>query len=133
MRTLGLQAAAGADSRHIADASVAVWAAIDTALSPVIGHRGCAALYRRSLHLVRADHAWMTGAYEGATTPGDFESLHGALAQQGSVEGATAHDALVQTFQDLLAELIGRSLTERLLQAAWDSHSGRNTDRDNSP
>ena len=133
VRTLGPLAAAGTDSRQVADASVAVWTAIEAALSPVIGRRGCAALYARCLHLVAANHAWLAAAYDGATAPDGFASLHVVLARRDSIEAAAVHDALVQTFHDLLADLIGRSLTERLLQSAWDSHAGPHSDQDISP
>ena len=41
----------GADAEQLADAIVAMWLEIDQALHPIIGHRGVAALYNRSLHL----------------------------------------------------------------------------------
>lgn len=130
VRTLGPLAAAGTGAGQIADAAVAIWDAVDAALSPVIGHRGCAALYRRSLHVSLTDFPWLQPAYEGATAPGDFASLHHALSAQSGPQAAAAHDALLRTFQDLLADLIGRSLTQRLLQAAWDSPSGGLAARD---
>jgi len=125
--------AGGADPQGIADAAVAVWTAIDGALSPVIGARGNAALYKRSLHLARARHPWLAAAYEGAVQPGDYGALRAALAQQAAPDAAHAHEELLRTFHDLLAELIGRSLTERLLQAAWAPHSYGNAVQDDSP
>jgi hypothetical protein len=133
VRTLGAQAATGADARQIADAAIDVWSAIDAALAPVIGHRGSAALYRRSLHLARADYPWLAAANDGGAAPGDFAPLHAALLQQTGVHAAAAHDAILRIFHELLAELIGRSLTQRLLQAAWDSPSGGHADQDTSP
>jgi len=132
VRTLGAQAATGADARQIADAAVEVWSAVDAALAPVIGLRGSAALYRRSLHLARADYPWLAAASEGPAAPGDFAPLHAALVQQTGVLAAAAHDAMLRIFHDLLADLIGRSLTQRLLQAAWDSSSGGHTGQDTS-
>ncbi len=114
----GPLAASGADAGKIADAAVTAWAAIDGALAPIVGRRGIAALYKRSLHLALADHPWLAAAYEGALQPGDFTSLHAALSQQTGANAAAAQDAIVQTFQDLLNNLIGQSLTQRLLQAA---------------
>ena len=133
MSTLRLVPAEGADSKSVADAAVAVWVAIDAALSPVIGRRGNAALYRRSLHLARAHHPWLTTAYEGAAHPGDYGALHVALSRQTAAVAAQAHEALMTTFQDLLADLIGRSLAGRLLQGAWDPHSNGNAAQDSSP
>jgi hypothetical protein len=134
VKTLGPLAAEGADARQIAASAVAIWNAIDGALSPVIGLRGSGALYKRSLHLARADHPWLAVAYDGALLPGDYSSLQAALAQQSSADAAAGHDALLQTFHDLLADLIGRSLTHRLLQAVWEPPTtGTTAGQDTSP
>jgi len=126
-------AAESGDARRIADAAVAVWRAVDAALYPVIGQRGSSALYKRSLHLASAHYPWLEAAYGGALEPGDFASLAAALAQQTPVQAAAAQDALLQTFHDLLADLIGRSLTQRLLQAVWDSSSKGPAVQDTTP
>ncbi|MDP3762062.1 MAG: hypothetical protein Q8R01_16255 [Ramlibacter sp.] len=123
----------GPDAQGIADGAVAVWTAIDAALSPVIGARGNAALYKRSLHLARAQHPWLAAAFEGAVQPGDYSALRSALAQQTAANASQAHDALLRIFHDLLADLIGRSLTRRLLQAAWSPNSYGNAVQDDSP
>ncbi len=132
-KTLVPLAAGGADARHVARAAVTIWRAIDDALSPVIGLRGSSALYRRSLHLARGAYPCLAAAYEGTSQPGDFSALEAALAQQTSMDAASAHDTLLQTFHDLLADLIGRSLTQRLLQAVWEPHSSGNAVQDDSP
>jgi hypothetical protein len=123
----------GSDPQGIADGAVAVWTAIDAALSPVIGARGNAALYKRSLHLARAQHPWLAVAFEGAVQPGDYSALRDALAQQSATDASRAHEALLRTFNDLLSDLIGRSLTRRLLQAAWSPNSYGNAVQDDSP
>jgi len=130
VRTLGTAAADGANAGQIADTAVAIWAAVDGALAPVIGPRGSAALYKRSLHLARADFPWLAAAYEGAVDPGDFGALRAALAKQDAPAAAAAHDATLQIFHDLLADLIGRSLTQRLLQSVWESPSSGNAVQD---
>jgi hypothetical protein len=123
----------GADPQGIADASVAVWIAVDAALAPVIGARGSAALYKRCLHLTRVSHPLLSGAYIAASPPGDYSALAAVLSQQTPSDAAAAHDAMLQTFTDLLADLIGRSLTRRLLQAAWSPNSYGNAVQDESP
>jgi hypothetical protein len=125
--------AEGADPQGIADSAVAVWTAIDGALSPVVGPRGNAALYKRSLHLARVQYPWLATAYEGAVLPGDYSALRTALAQQTAANASQAHDALLGIFNDLLADLIGRSLTRRLLQAAWSPNSYGNAVQDEAP
>jgi hypothetical protein len=116
-------AASGADPRQVAEAAATLWRAIEAALSPVIGVRGITALYQRSLLLASADHPWLVAAYEGALQPGDFSALRAALSQQAASDAAAAHVATLQVFRDLLDNLIGRSLTHRLLQAVWDHPS----------
>lgn len=133
VKNLGPLAASGADARQVADAAVAVWEAIDAAMGPIVGQRGIAALYQRSLHLAGADHPWMAAAYEGALEPGDFSALRAALSRQTGSNAAAAHDATLQIFQDLLDNLIGRTLTQRLLQAIWDQPSSGHAVQDNSP
>lgn len=98
----------------------------------MIGHRGSAALYRRGLHVSRAAFPWLAAAYEGAATPGDFASLHAALAEQSGEHAAAGQAAVLQNFHDLLTDLIGRSLTQRLLQAVWEPPSSGTSARDAS-
>ena len=132
-KTLSPLASGGADARQVADASVVIWGAVDRALSPVIGQRGSAALYQRSLHLVRVDYPWLAALYESAAQPRDFDALHAALVQQTAGHAAAAHDHVLQTFLEMLADLIGQSLTERLLKSAWDSPSSGNAVQDTLP
>ena len=131
--TLSRLASDGADAGQIADAAVAIWRALDKALSPVIGLRGSAALYERSLHLAQADFLWLGAAYPGAAEPGGFAALRAALVQQTPEHAAAAHDFLLHTFINLLTDLIGASLTRRLLQAAWELPSSGQAVEDTSP
>ena len=113
----------GADSRQIADAALSTWQSIAAALSPIVGQRGVAALYKRSLHLARASRPWLTAAHDDALVVADFRALHAALIQQPPAEAAAGHAALLKTFRDLLTSLIGPSLTERLLRSVWGNLS----------
>lgn len=106
----------GISARRIAAGAAEAWRRVDAALSPIIGHGGVAALYRRSLFLVRADHPWLPGAHEGALDPVEFTELESVVAQQSSQDADAATDALLKTFRALLSDLIGPSLTERLLR-----------------
>ena len=130
VKTLGAMAEEGAGAARIAEASVAIWAAIDAALAPVIGPRGSAALFKRSLHLTRTSHLLLAGAYDAASPPGDYSGLRAVLSRQTPTDAAAAHDAMLRTFNDLLADLIGRSLTQRLLQAAWEPPSSAAGEQD---
>lgn len=127
-------AAHGANVGQIADTAVATWRSIDAVLSPIIGQRGVAALYKRSLYLSRGDHPWLVVAAEDTPPqPDDFATLHRALAKQTSVNAAAANGALLTTFSDLLTSLIGTALTERLLQSVWSHSSSGHAVQENTP
>lgn len=116
---LGRRLAPGANAAQVADAVAAVWREVDLALDPIIGHRGVLALYHRSLKLAAARHPWLAAGHPGALAAFDTSALRAALARQPAAEALAAGDALLQGFRDLLARLIGDSLTDRLLVSVW--------------
>lgn len=116
--TTFVQLAAGdANASRIAEAAVAQWRDVDAALSPIIGPSGVAALFRRSLHLTGVNYPCLHTLSESTLQPGVYAGLHVALAQETVFDAAAASDALLRTFHDLLANLIGNSLAERLLKS----------------
>lgn len=123
----------GADAAHIADAIVAIWQEIDLVLRPVLGQRGVAMLYKRSLHLATPAHPWLAGLQQGAPTQIDLAPLKAAIAQQDSANAAAAGNELLHTFHELLAGLIGPSLTERLLRSVWANSPGGAHAQDTTP
>lgn len=108
-----------ASAEQVADASAAIWHEIDQALHPIIGHRGVAALYNRSLHLTAAAYPWLATGHRGLATEVDPSALKAALVQRAAAEAAAGSIALFQSFHGLLAGLIGASLTDRLLRSVW--------------
>jgi hypothetical protein len=110
----------GATAGRIADAAVSMWRDVDAALSPIIGRRGVAALFQRSLFVTRPAHSWLASVHESTAWPGQFDALHAALSRQTGQLAAAANGALMQNFSDLLGNLIGGSLTERLLASVRD-------------
>ena len=116
-------AAEGADAERIAAAAFATWRNIEAALSPIIGLGGVSALYRRSVYLSRESFPFLAVLYDGALGPSDFAALQLVLSRQSSKDAAAASGTLLQTFHDLLTNLIGESLSERLLKSIWDSPS----------
>jgi hypothetical protein len=123
----------GASSRQIAELIATSCHAIDTALAPIIGHRGVAALYKRSLHLAARSHVWLASPQEGVPNSIDLEALTSVLAQRSSAEAAAAGGQLLQTFHDLLTTLIGPSLTEQLLRSAWAPFLSGSSAQDTTP
>ena len=132
--TLVQRAAEGADAAQIADAVVATWKRIDAALAPIIGQGSVAVLYMRSLHLIDAAYPWLADMQQGdgVHVTVDLAALRAILALQDSAAAAAAGGALLQTFYELLASLVGPSLTERLLRSVWENPLSGTTAQDTS-
>lgn len=130
---LSHRVAAGGDAAQIADTVVATWKAIDTALSPIIGHGSVAVLYMRSLCLMVRPHPWLAITCEGAHVDMDMEALKSVLIERSSADAALAGGEILQTFYELLASLVGPSLTEQLLRSVWTSSSSGSPAQDTSP
>ena len=110
---------AGASSEEVAALVTTTLLRIDLALSPIVGQRGMAALYKRSLHISRPMHPWLPTAAEAAEAEMDLADLTAALATRTSADAAAAGAQLLKSFRALLTTLIGESLTERLLRPVW--------------
>lgn len=111
--------ALGSDSAQIGDVVLRTWHEVDAALRPIIGQRGVAALYKRALYLTAPAHPSVGALHRSVSSAPDFVPLQQALAQQSKEEAGAAAGALMQTFHDLLASMVGTSLTERLLHSVW--------------
>ena len=112
-----------ANAGQIADAMVGTWKAVDVALAPILGSRGVAALYQRSIFLASGAHAWLAPLQDSVDGRIDPAALKAAFAQQTSAHARAGGDALMQTFHQLLASLVGSSLTGRLLHSVWSDPS----------
>lgn len=111
---LGQGADAGELARSIAD----VWRAISEHLSPVLGARGVGSLYRRCLFVAAAQHAWLRdiAKLDAGFDPAALTEL---FRNRMPRDVAVAGTLLFTTLNELLASLVGSSLTERLLQPVW--------------
>ena len=74
----------------------------------------------------------MAGTHEGVQTDMDLAALKSVFRQQSSANAAGGGSALFQTFYELLASLIGPSLTERLLRSVWATSSSGPSAQDNT-
>lgn len=109
----------GASSQEVAEIVGEAFQGIGRALVPIIGQRGVAALYRRSLHVAGPSCARISEPTEAAPIAMDIALLESELAQQTAAEAAAAGTELLQGFHVLLTTLIGPLLTERLLRPVW--------------
>jgi hypothetical protein len=121
-----------ASAGQIAGAIAAIWQEIDQSLHPIIGHRGVAALYNRSLHLAAADYPWLAMGHQSTPAAVDPSALKATLEQQAAEEAAAGGLALFRSFHDLVASLIGASLTDRLLHSVWARSAGASPAQDTS-
>jgi len=103
------------DAARVAEALVSAWQYRLAALAPIVGQRGVAALYGRSLTLASTSHPWLAAAQGGMQTAVDLPALSAVLASQAAAEAAAGGHTLAKTFDELLTSLIGASLTGRLL------------------
>jgi hypothetical protein len=98
--------------------AVDIWPQIAAQLVPVIGARGVDVLFHRALQQTSIAYPWLkiAGDHRGLAA---LEGLRKCLASQEKTSAAKASHALLVTFIELLATLIGESLTARLLSPVW--------------
>ncbi|MBC7701168.1 hypothetical protein [Aquabacterium sp.] len=113
----------GDHAAQAASVAVTIWSAIDLALAPIVGQRGFAALYKRSLQLTGVDFPCLATVQDAVVQVAEFSVLHAVLSQQENPTAAAASVALLGNFHDLLTKLIGRSLTDRLLRSVCETTS----------
>jgi hypothetical protein len=109
----------GASSKQVAEIVASAFRGIDQVLMPIIGQRGVAALYKRSVHLAGQAYPWLPRLGEGVHTAMDVSALTTELALQSAAVAAAAGGLLLQTFCELLTSLIGASLSNQLLRTVW--------------
>lgn len=102
----------------IPEATAATWRLVEAQLVPVIGARGLDVLFMRALHRTTTAFPWLAASVDHGGSAGPLPRLTACLATQHTAVAAEAAFALLSTFAELLATLIGDSLTERLLAPA---------------
>jgi len=117
--TLVQRARDGTDVQELADFVVSAWQTLETSLSPIIGQRSVATLYKRSFYLASRKHPWLMDMHEGMQATMNLAALKAALLEQSSAEIAVGAGSALQMFYEVLTNLIGASLTERLSRSVW--------------
>lgn len=105
---------------HILDLVIASWKEIYRVLRPIIGKGGIDALFHRSIEIAAQDFPWLTAASTDAQSAMDIDVLHQVLLKEDASHFAGASDTLLLHFYYLLTNLIGLSLTDRLLRPVLD-------------
>lgn len=122
-RTLAHRAGDAPDSRAIAEAALDTWRGIADRLEPLIGRLGVDALFNRALHITCKTFPWLAVADTDGNAATQLAGLKAHLACGEPAAAAEAGSVLLITFTGLLADLIGESLTWRLLEAVWSPPS----------
>lgn len=113
--TLASRLGKDADSADIAEAIDAIWVEIDARMFSILGQRGVAALYQRSLFVTHRAYPWLAGTFDGVHATINLPLLRATLLQQTPTNALAASRVFLQTFEALLTSLVGPSLTDRLL------------------
>lgn len=109
------------NAKITADMIVLHWKELDRAMQSIIGKVSINALFHRCIEITSADYPWLAAASTGAQSAINFELFSATFSKQDPVHVAAAGDLLLLNFHHLLADLIGSSLTERLLRPLLDS------------
>ena len=110
----------GHDAASTADTIVAVWTGIDSVMRLVIGKGGFNSLFLRSMAITELSYPWLAVSQD-ARSEVDLQALHVLLLKQDTISLTAASDALMLNFLNMLVDMIGLSLTERLLRPVLDS------------
>lgn len=112
-----------ADNAVVAEAIIAMLEGMNTTLVPIIGSKGVAALYRHSLFLCIHKKPALATLYEPFVIAMDLAPFGAMLREQNRNDALCLGETLLKTTYELLATLIGPSLSARLLHGVWDISS----------
>jgi hypothetical protein len=121
--TLGQRAGRLPDANATAETTAVTWRLVAAQLTPVIGARGLDVLFSRALHQTSVEFPWLAAAVDRGGSASPLPSLMACLAGQPASGAADASYMLLLSFTELLAALIGESLTTRLLAPVWAAPS----------
>lgn len=118
-RTLGQLCAADSGTAAIVQANRALWREVTAQLAPMIGDRGIDAMVSRSMELATPQCPWLGPAGKRIGSLGPLAGFQACLEGCDPPAATEASVALLVAFTDLLAAMIGASLTDRLLDPIW--------------
>ncbi|PUA18910.1 hypothetical protein C7W93_03060 [Glaciimonas sp. PCH181] len=103
----------------VLETTVYLWERLASELTSIIGEGGFQSLYSRSVHLTSASFPWMVLSHPWQRTDSRFVDLKVSFEDRSFTETSEASIALLVTFIDILAVLIGELLTTSILRSAW--------------
>ncbi len=118
-RVLSQRAGIGPDASAVANAALDVWLQIVSLLEPVLGAGGVDALFGRALNLAKATDPQLAAPGVHGNSASSLVSLQKALASGDAAVAFQGSHRLLETFVELLENLIGETLTASLLEPVW--------------
>lgn len=103
----------------VARSSVQLWEQLANELVSIVGEGGFQSLYARTILLNSKHFPWIVEENATSLPSQRFASLERCFAKQTEKVIYEANSALLITFIDILALLIGELLTSRILDSAW--------------
>jgi len=116
---LATRAGSADDASALAQASVDTWRQVTFQLAPVIGVGGVEVLFNRAIHQTSAVFPWLATAVEDGGGDALLSTLEARFEGQETTTVGEASATVLLNFAELLATLIGESLTDRLLGPVW--------------
>ena len=116
-RALRPLCAAEAEVDTDTDTGVVLWERLAAELIAIIGERGFASLYARSLNQAATVHKWLAPPPKASRDA--FKLLAASLQARAPAEAQAANGAMLNIFIDTLIILIGEPVTNGILRAAW--------------
>lgn len=104
----------------VVEISIWFWNRLAPELIAIVGTGGFRPLYARSVKLAGKRFPWLSSGLATPDYAGEFSELRSRLGGQSLAEAALASEDLFNVFFDLLASLIGESLTNQILNSAWN-------------
>jgi hypothetical protein len=102
-----------------ADAAIVLWEKLATEVISIVGEGGFDSLYARSVFLSQSRFPWLAAGPSAPQAAHRFAPLKTSLAAQTPVQAGEANRLLLTTFTDIVASLIGETLTTGILRSAW--------------
>jgi len=102
-----------------ADAAIVLWEKLATEVISIVGEGGFDSLYARSVFLSQSRFPWLAAGSSSPQAAHRFAPLKTSLAAQTPVQASEANRLLLTTFTDIVASLIGETLTTGILRSAW--------------
>ncbi|WP_102121626.1 hypothetical protein [Janthinobacterium sp. ROICE36] len=98
--------------------SIRLWDQLATELIQIIGERGVALMYARSLRQSQKQFSWLT-PHPPQALAAAMTALRASLQGQADIVACTASTAMLMHFINTLILLIGELLTNSILLKAW--------------